>query len=68
MLLDTCITETGDLGHDWRIKRHIPIEMREDFVHAQESMFKDKWGHHRPDVAAEWSDTYHRKGDLNDGV
>eukprot|EP00975_Prorocentrum_lima_P042114 8851864-Prorocentrum_lima.AAC.1 len=65
MALETCIMETGDGGHDWRVKLHIPKQQDETFVDDQEFKFKAKWEELRPDVSVEWSDKYHKSGDLS---
>eukprot|EP00975_Prorocentrum_lima_P071106 12935826-Prorocentrum_lima.AAC.1 len=68
MGLKTCVVETGNHGHDCRIKLHLPKEMGEDFVHEQEFKLRSKWEAIRPDVPCEWSDKYHKRGDLDDGM
>eukprot|EP00975_Prorocentrum_lima_P071634 12938811-Prorocentrum_lima.AAC.1 len=43
--------------------------MGKEFVAAQVNKFKEQWGERLgPDVAVEWSDRYHRRGDLSEGV
>eukprot|EP00975_Prorocentrum_lima_P070175 12930527-Prorocentrum_lima.AAC.1 len=30
IVLDVCVMETRDSGHDWRLKLHIPLQVGED--------------------------------------
>eukprot|EP00975_Prorocentrum_lima_P052627 11029126-Prorocentrum_lima.AAC.2 len=66
--VETCVMETGDGGRDWQSRLHIPLKVGKEVVIAQVNKFTDKWELLRPDVAGEWSDKYHRRGTMSDGV
>eukprot|EP00975_Prorocentrum_lima_P008242 1761341-Prorocentrum_lima.AAC.1 len=61
MVVEVCVMETGDSGHDWRLKLHIPMGLTQEVVEEQMHLFRAKWEVVRPDVPMEWSDKYHNK-------